>query len=95
VPPSVQIGVLVLGAVLILIGILGGKFTIFGANVAEKISNQYLRGFSIALGVGFVGIAILLPLPQLFFHLHLYLLILRQKSVERKRNWEHQNLPLA
>jgi len=42
-PATISIGLFVLDGILILIGILGGKFKVFGAEVAEKISNRFLR----------------------------------------------------
>lgn len=60
-PQNVQIGTLALGGILVLIGILGGAFTIFGASIAEKVSNPILRIFSFLLGAGLVGMALLAP----------------------------------
>jgi hypothetical protein len=57
-PQSLSIGVLVLGGVLLLIAIIGGGFKIFGAEVADKISNTPLRLLSGALGICFIFLAL-------------------------------------
>ncbi|MFB2892107.1 PAN/Apple domain-containing protein [Aerosakkonemataceae cyanobacterium BLCC-F50] len=48
---------LVVGAVLIFIGIVGGNFKMLGAEVTTKISNPYLRGIAILLGLALLLIA--------------------------------------
>lgn len=50
-PQSIQIGLLVLGGVLILIAILGGNFKVFGAEVTATVSNVFLRFVAFLLGV--------------------------------------------
>lgn len=50
-PEGIQIGLLVLGGVLILIAILGGNFKLFGAEVTATVSNVYLRFVAFLLGV--------------------------------------------
>lgn len=50
-PPSIQIGLFALGAVLILIGFAGGNFKLFGAEVAATISNRFLRFVAVIFGV--------------------------------------------
>ena len=42
-PQNIQFGIFVLGGVLILIGILGGGFKLFGAEVFGTVSNPFLR----------------------------------------------------
>lgn len=49
-PTSIQVGVFVLGGVLILIAILGGKFKLFGAEIEATISNTPLRFVAGILG---------------------------------------------
>jgi hypothetical protein len=46
-PPSVTIGLLVLGSVLLLVAIVGGRFKIFGAEISEPIP----RGLRIVSGI--------------------------------------------
>ncbi|ASC72312.1 hypothetical protein XM38_032690 [Halomicronema hongdechloris C2206] len=60
-PDSIQIGILVLGAVLLLIAILGGNFKLFGAEVTATVSNRFLRFTAFALGTALLIIAIGLP----------------------------------
>lgn len=60
-PESVQIGILTLGAVLILIALLGGNFKLFGAEVSATISNRLLRFVAFALGTALLIVAIRLP----------------------------------
>lgn len=60
-PPTIQIALLVLGAVLILIGIVGGNIKIFGAEIAEKVSNPLIKFISLALGGLFIWLAFHLP----------------------------------
>lgn len=57
-PDSIQIGLLVLGAVLLLIAILGGNFKLFGAEVTATVSNRFLRFTAFALGTALLVIAI-------------------------------------
>ena len=49
-PPTVQMGLLVLGGILILIALVGGRFKLFGAEVEANVSNIYLRCIAFALG---------------------------------------------
>jgi len=63
-PNSIQIGILVLAAVLILIAILGGNFKLFGAEVTATVSNRFLRFAAFALGTALLVIAIGLPAQQ-------------------------------
>lgn len=58
-PPTVTIGLLVLGGVLILVAILGGNFKIFGVELANSISNPYLRFVAFVFGAALVVIVIL------------------------------------
>jgi hypothetical protein len=48
-PPSLQIGLLVLGGILLLIGILGGNFKLFGYE-GPPMSNHFLRFISFVIG---------------------------------------------
>lgn len=48
----------ILGAVLLLIGIVGGNFTLFGAKVKGKISNLFMRVIVSVLGLFFILVAI-------------------------------------
>lgn len=57
-PQTTQIALLVLGAVLILIGIVGGNIKIFGAEVAEKVSNPLIKFTSLALGGLFIWLSL-------------------------------------
>ncbi len=57
-PPTVSIGLMVLGGVLLLIPIIGGKFKIFGAEVSDTISSWQLRLLAGVLGIIFVLVAI-------------------------------------
>lgn len=60
-PQNMQIALFVLGAVLILIGIVGGNIKIFGAEIAEKVSNPFIKFISLALGGLFIWLALHLP----------------------------------
>jgi hypothetical protein len=62
-PENLAIAVFVLGAILILIAILGGNFKLFGAEVASIVTNPFLRFVSFALGIALLAIA-LKPLLQ-------------------------------
>lgn len=57
-PPTIQIALFVLGAVLILISIAGGNIKIFGAEIAEKVSNPLIKLISFALGGLFIWLAL-------------------------------------
>jgi hypothetical protein len=57
-PQTITIGVFILGAILVLIGILGGNFKLFGAEVATTISNPLLRFVAFILGIIFLIIGI-------------------------------------
>lgn len=48
--PTMQIGLLVLGGILVLIALLGGNFKIFGAEVVATTSNPFLRFIAFLLG---------------------------------------------
>jgi hypothetical protein len=45
----------VLGALLLLIAILGGNFKVFGAEIAERVANPFIRFISLLIGVVLVG----------------------------------------
>ncbi len=53
-PQSLTIGLFVLGGVLLLIGILAGKFKIFGAEVAEKVEEPRIRWAAAILGLALI-----------------------------------------
>ena len=57
-PPSVQIALVVLGGVLLLVAILGGRFKIFGAEVTGKASRG-CRWASAILGVVLIAFCII------------------------------------
>lgn len=57
-PATVQIGMLVIGAVLLLIALLSGNFKIFGVEIAEKLESRPLRVFAGALGLLMIGFAV-------------------------------------
>jgi hypothetical protein len=61
-PGSTQIGLLVFGLILILIGLLGGNFKLFGAEISTKISTIWVRW---AVGIaGLVLVAYTLKPPS-------------------------------
>jgi len=60
-PPTLAVGLIVLGGVLLLVSIIGGKFKIFGAEVTETISNWQLRLLAGVLGIVFVLTAVFQP----------------------------------
>ena len=62
-PQTIVIGTFVLGAILVLIAILGGNFKLFGAEVATNISNPFLRFTAFILGIIFLAIGITGTLP--------------------------------
>jgi len=53
-PQSLVIGLLVLGGVLLLVAITGGKFKIFGAEIDGPVSSKTIRLLSGVLGTVFV-----------------------------------------
>ena len=57
-PGSIQIGLFVLGAILLLAAILGGNFKLFGAEIAATISNRSLRIVAFLLGLSFIAFAV-------------------------------------
>ena len=57
-PPTVTIGLLVLGGVLILVAIVGGNFKLFGVELANTISNPFLRFVAFVFGAALVVIVI-------------------------------------
>jgi hypothetical protein len=63
-PPGVLIGLMVLGGVLLLVSIIGGRFKIFGAEVSDTISSWQLRLLAGVLGVIFVLVTIFQSLPK-------------------------------
>jgi hypothetical protein len=56
-PANLEIGFFVFGAVLILIGLVGGHFKIFISNI-PGVSNPFLRLVAFILGIAFVTLAI-------------------------------------
>ena len=61
-PETLAIGMLVAGSIFMLIGILGGDFSIFGAKISKTISNPALRWTS-----GFLGGFLCLISISIFF----------------------------
>ncbi|MGD0938969.1 MAG: SH3 domain-containing protein [Terracidiphilus sp.] len=57
-PQSIAVGLLVLGGVLLLVAITGGKFKIFGAEVDSAVSSAPVRLVAGLLGVGFIVISL-------------------------------------
>jgi len=55
---SVQIGLIVLGGVLILVAIVGGKFKLFGAEISATTSNPYLRFIAFVFGTALIIISL-------------------------------------
>lgn len=53
-PQSIAIGLLVLGGVLLLVAVTGGKFKIFGAEVDSAVSSAPVRLTAGLLGIAFV-----------------------------------------
>jgi hypothetical protein len=53
-PQSIAIGLLVLGGVLLLVAVTGGKFKIFVAEVDSPVSNTPVRVLAGVLGVAFI-----------------------------------------
>lgn len=53
-PANLGIGFFVLGAVLILIALVGGKFKIFIAEVSPSVTSPFIRVIAFALGVMFI-----------------------------------------
>ena len=62
-PPNVQIGLLILGGVLILIAFLGGNFKLFGAEVMATLSSRFLRFVAFLFGV-LLLVAVWQPYPN-------------------------------
>ncbi|MEM9272734.1 MAG: hypothetical protein AAGA80_07195 [Cyanobacteria bacterium P01_F01_bin.143] len=62
-PENLAIATFVFGAILILIGIIGGNFKLFGSEVSETISNRWLRFISFGLGTFFLVLALEIKLP--------------------------------
>jgi hypothetical protein len=58
VPTSVALGAFVLGAVLLLVAVLGGNFSIFGTNIPAKIG-PVARSFSGVLALAFISFGML------------------------------------
>lgn len=57
-PPSLQIGLLVLGGILVLIGIVGGNFKLFGAELTATISSRFLRFIAFVFGTALIVAAL-------------------------------------
>jgi hypothetical protein len=62
-PANIEIGFLILGGILLLLALLGGNFKLFGAEIADKISNPWLRVLGFCLSLGFFAMIIR---PSLF-----------------------------
>ncbi len=58
-PSTIELALVVLGAILILISILGGKFKIFGADI-EGTTGKFGRIVAFVLGLIFIFIAIIM-----------------------------------
>ncbi len=58
-PSTIELALVVLGAILILISILGGKFKIFGADI-EGTTGRFGRIIAFVLGLVFIFIAIIM-----------------------------------
>ena len=61
-PANLEIGAFVLGAFLLVLAIVGGKFKLFGAEFSETIDSIPLRIFSGVLGLAFIALAFLGPI---------------------------------
>jgi hypothetical protein len=62
-PQSISIAVLVLGGVLLLVAITGGKFKIFEAEVDSAVSSKLVRLISGAIGIVLITVAVTLGSP--------------------------------
>jgi hypothetical protein len=62
-PQSISIAVLVLGGVLLLVAITGGKFKIFEAEVDSAVSSVMVRLISGAIGIILITVALTLGSP--------------------------------
>ena len=62
-PQSISIAVLVLGGVLLLVAITGGKFKIFEAEVDSAVSSKLVRLISGAIGLILITVALTLGSP--------------------------------
>lgn len=60
-PENIKIGAFVLGAIFLLIAILGGNFKIFGAEVAATVTNRALRFITFILGATLLIVTMLPP----------------------------------
>lgn len=57
-PESVGIGLFVLGAVLMLIALVGGKFKIFVAEISPAVTSPFVRLIAFALGMIFIFLSL-------------------------------------
>jgi len=57
-PSSVAIGLIVLGGVFLLVAIVGGNFSIFGAQISTKVTSGAMRFLAGILGLVFVALAV-------------------------------------
>jgi hypothetical protein len=62
-PQSISIAVLVLGGVLLLVAITGGKFKIFEAEIDSAVSSKLVRLISGAIGLILITVALSLGSP--------------------------------
>jgi hypothetical protein len=62
-PQSISIAVLVLGGVLLLVAITGGKFKIFEAEIDSAVSSKLVRLISGAIGLILITVALTLGSP--------------------------------
>jgi|GEM_PF-6398909 hypothetical protein len=63
-PSTIELALVVLGAILILISVLGGKFKIFGADI-EGSTDRFGRIIAFVLGLIFIFIAIVMDYSSL------------------------------
>ncbi len=63
-PSTISIALIVLGAVLILVSIVGGKFKIFGAEIDDETTSRTGRIIAMVLGLIFVAAAIIMDVSN-------------------------------
>lgn len=62
-PDSISIAAFILGAILILIAILGGNFKLFGSEISASVSNRWLRFISFSLGTFLLVLTLGIEVP--------------------------------
>jgi GUN4-like len=85
-PENITIGAFVLGAILILIAILGGNFKLFGAEIASTVSSGWLRFVAFILGTALIIVALDIKLPLPATQLERKYEILKKDL--RVKNWQ-------